>query len=423
MNKFVALLAIILVYGVAMVAGAEVLSEDEKNMSIAERTRIRLLIEDLANHRDAQLKATNTLIEIGEAAVPMLLRYLRSSNEDIRGNAAIVVGRIGSFNGITPISALLRDPIYSVRFKAQDALRFLARANSDAAMNDVTTALKDLAKDKDDDVRAMAVEVLIEMNVPDFWEEVVDLLKDKAWKVRADAAKALGGISAVADASQQRTICEAIMPLLDDKEWQVVRSASNALGFFLHLADMFIVAELDEEGKFKSFSPSPNRDLAYQIIDKLIGIAGATTPEVRCAAFYALGKVWLAKAPEKGDPIIKSLITGLDDSVAEVRLAAAASLGRVGNEEAVGALIAHLEETVPVVLNVIVESLRARTLKSFGYQPYDIVEESPDEPIDTVEKYDEARAILEEKRQEALDKWKQWWEESKDGFKVNPVIN
>ncbi|GAB4161478.1 MAG: hypothetical protein Kow00107_09200 [Planctomycetota bacterium] len=423
MNKFIALLALVLVYATAMTAWAEVLTEDEKNMPIAERTRIRLLIEDLANHRDAQIQAEKALIEIGDNAIPMLLRYLKSTNEDIRGNVAKVLGKLGVREAIEPIAKLLKDPSYAVRYKAVDALGQLAHADADAAIMDVSDALKTIVGDPDQEVRALAIEILMGLNVADMWEDFLNYLGDSYWKVRADAAKALGGISAGADLEQQKAICRALEPLLNDKDWQAARSAANAIGFYLALSDMYLVPETDEEGKFKGFKVSPNRDTAYNVIDTLIGLLGHERPEVQAAAAYALGKVWVTKAPEKWEPIVKSLIAALDDKSAEVRLAAAASLGRVGNEEAVGALIAHLDETTPMVLNVIVESLQKRTLKNFGFQPYDIIDESPEEPIDTIDKYNDAKAILEEKRQEALENWRQWWESNKDSFKINPVLN
>jgi HEAT repeat protein len=423
MKKFFALLALVLVLATAMPAWAETLTDDEKNMPIAERTRIRLLIEDLANHRDAQLKAMATLVEIGTSTIPMLLRDIKSTHEDVRGNVALVLGKLGAREGIEPIANLLRDSSYAVRYKAVDALNILAHTDADAAIMDVSDAIKSLVGDKDLEVRALAVEVLIDLNVADMWEDFLTYLTDPYWKVRADAAKALGGISAVANADQQRIICNAIVPLLADDDWQVARSAANSVGFYLALSDMYLVPETDGEGKFKGFKVSPNRDLAYSAIERLLALADHKSIEVKCAAAYALGKVWVNKAPEKWDPIVKMLIAALDSEAAEVRLAAAAALGRVGNEEAVGALITHLEEKTPMVLNVIVESLQKRTLKDFGYEPYDIIDESPEQPIEKIEDYDAAKAALEEKRQEALENWRQWWEASKETFKVNPVIN
>ncbi len=423
MKKLLAVVAFVVVLSGALSARAETLTETEKNMPIAKRTEIRLLIEDLGNYREAQVKAIDKLVEIGSDAVPILLRYVRKcENENIRANICIVLGRIGDPEAIPAIGALLADESQYVRFMAQEGLRLLAHADNDAALMDVVDYLREKVKVKDDSVRSLAVEVLVDLNPADLWEDILGLLKDPYWKVRADAAKALGGISTTVTVEQQGTICNALMPLFSDKSPVVRRSAAIAGGFYLSLSSMYVLPDEDEDGKFKGFKASPNLGVVNTLADKEIALLSDPDEGVRTAAGYALGNVWTTKAKEAAPKVMAALIKALDDKSAEVRMAAAASLGRIGDKSAVDALIAHLDEDVPLVLNVIVEALRRRTLKNFGFQPYEILDESPDNPIDTLEKYKEAKERLAQKRKEAIDKWKQWWAENKDTFEVNEII-
>ncbi|MFA4985947.1 MAG: HEAT repeat domain-containing protein [Candidatus Brocadiia bacterium] len=425
MKKLLGLVAFFVAFAVVLPAFAETLTEEEKNMQIAERTQIRILIEDLGNYRDAQVAAADKLVAKGNSAVPMLIRYLhKAENENIRANICVVLGRIGAPSAIESIGAAFADKSMLVRYKAQEGLRLLARANTDAALSDVTNFLREKTKDANENIRSLAVEVLVDLNPSDIWTEIIVLLQDSSAKVRADSAKALGGISAFAydKPEMQATICNAIIPLCGDSVMEVRRSAAISLGFYLALSTMYQVAVYGADEKFSKFDESPNLGLAYKMIDSLIAMLGDADESVRANAAYSLGKVWVIKAPMASDKIMDSLIKALDDTSSEVRMYTAMSLGQIGDEKAVGALIDHLGEKVPLVLNVMVESLRKRTLKDFGFQPYEILDETPEEPIDTPDKYKAAREALEKKRQEAIDKWVAWWQENKGTFKVNPMI-
>ena len=423
MKKLMAVLAFVLIFAVSGLAEAEKLSEAEKSMEIAKRTEIRLLIEDLANYREAQVAAVNKLIELGNDAVPMLLRYLKNSKiENIRANICLVLGKIGAIDAIDAICNALADKSIYVQIMAQEGLRSLAHANSDAAIGDVTEALQKNLSTPNDFVRSLVVEILIDLNPADLWEVILGLLQNSFWKVRADAAKALGGISSQMDRSQQARICNALIPLFNDKDWKVRRSVALSTGFYLALSTMYVVPLDSEDETFKGFKASPNISVVKAIANNLVGLLADKSADVRVCAAYSLGKLWTVKVPDVSATVLGALAKALDDASDEVRIAVAASLGNIGDKKCVEALIGHLDEKVPLVLNIIVEALRKRTLKNFGFQPYELVDESPEEPIDSIRKYEEALEQLYEKRAEAIEKWKQWWEENSDSFEINEII-
>ena len=405
-------------------AQAETLSPDEKSMSISKRTEIRLLIEDLGNHREAQAAAVEKLVEIGGSAVPMLIRYSDHENEHIRAYVAFVLGRIGDTRGIEPLANLLGDSSYYVAYYAEKGLQELAHANMDAALLDVVDHLKTKLTVDSDVVRSRAVVVLMDLNPIDLWETMVGLLKDDYWKVRADAAKALGGISTATDLEQKKQIAQALENALADNEWQVVRSVALAAGFYIHDSGMYIIAEEDSDGNFKGYKDSPNKEITYKLIDRLVRLIEHEEPTVRSAAALSLGKVWITKAEEKEAAVMGALIKGLDDKNEDVVISAAISLGKNGNKTAVGALIERLDldKHSPLVINYMIDALRKRTLKNFGYQGYPLLEESEDNPIDTPDEFDAALEKLEQDRRQAIEKWKTWWQGNSNAFEVNPTI-
>lgn len=422
MRKLLAVFAFSLVVCCAAVAWAETLTSQEKDMPIVERTQIRLLIEDLGNYKDAQVKAMDKLVAIGNPAVPILLRYIDKSGETVKGNICMVLGRIGALDAIPAIGGLFGDSSIYVRYMAKEGLRTLAHANGGACIGDVISFLRDRLKDPDENVRSLSVEVLVDLNPVDFWEDLLPLLGDSNWKVRADAVKALGGISTLTNPEQHTTICNALAPLFSDSSWEVKRSVAIAAGFYIARSTMYVMVNEDEQGNFTGLKPSENLPVLANLVEKTVTLLKDESAPVRASAAYALSHFWAEKAKDMAENVMSSLIAALDDADPEVRMASATALGRVGDKNAVGALVAHLEEKVPLVLTVIIEALRNRTLLDFGFPLYDILDETTENPIDTIEKYREAMKEIEAKREEAINKWKAWWEDNKDNFEVNQTI-
>ncbi len=77
--------------------------------------------------RHSRRNAIRTLVEVGKPAVKPLLIALKDGNTNLRGGAALALGKIGDTRAVEPLQAALRDDDKDVREAAEMALRTLKR--------------------------------------------------------------------------------------------------------------------------------------------------------------------------------------------------------------------------------------------------------------------------------------------------------
>ena len=161
-------------------------------------------------------------MEAGDkATVEALVETLKDKDQDVRGYAALALGRIGkpSFDSLM---ALLKGKDLTLRLYALTAL-----GEAGPAAKSMLPALLAALKDSEIGIRIAAAEAVGKLGVDgvDGEEALLGLLKDEDARVRAQAAQALGEVG-----QSSRLIIPAMANLMKDKNELVRRAAVNTLG-------------------------------------------------------------------------------------------------------------------------------------------------------------------------------------------------
>lgn len=121
-------------------------------------------------------------------AVPFLVESLGDGNALLRGGAAIALGRIGDKRAIDALRGLLEDRDRAVRVLAYEALGRLGDKQDDEA---VRKEIRDGAREN----RAIAARAIYQSSKLDGIGKLIELLQDKDYAVRREAAKDLGELA------------------------------------------------------------------------------------------------------------------------------------------------------------------------------------------------------------------------------------
>lgn len=177
--------------------------------------RLFRLIKDL-NNADASKRrlAAEELASADERAIYPLIKALRDDSPGVQDASIRSLISIGGDVTAYMVLPLLRDESPLIRNSAIVILRSLGQVS--------IPFLYSLLKDKDDDVRKFAVDLLGDICDGVTHEKILPLLKDVNPNVRASAARTLGVLG-------QREAVQYLIEALDDEEW-VVFSAVEAIG-------------------------------------------------------------------------------------------------------------------------------------------------------------------------------------------------
>jgi HEAT repeat protein len=218
----------------------------------------------------------------------------------MRRTAAQVLGQLGQAEAVTPLVALLQDPVPYVRLTVVQVLGQLGQAEA-------VTPLVALLQDQDWQVRRTAALALGQLGQAEAVTPLVALLQDsvpEVWRTAALALEQLGQAEAVTP----------LVALLQDRNSEMRAKAAEALG---------------QLGWAEAVSP-------------LVARLQDSVPEVRRTAVQALGQLGQAEA-------VTPLVALLQNRNSEVRAKAAEALGQLGQAEAVTPLVALLQDPVPEV--------------------------------------------------------------------------
>jgi HEAT repeat protein len=94
---------------------------------IKDKKAIQPLIQAMRDDEnwDVRGEATSALSDIGEPAVPFLIKALENDNDGIRGGAVLALGHIGDKRAIVPLRQALKDRSASIQDEASRAIRMI----------------------------------------------------------------------------------------------------------------------------------------------------------------------------------------------------------------------------------------------------------------------------------------------------------
>lgn len=223
------------------------------------------LIQTALHDKDTSVRrrAVEALGAIKDArAVKPLIAILQDENSDLRQQSTKVLGVIGDMWAFEPLIAALQDKSYLVRRQAAEAL---GNIKDTQAVGPLITTLQD----ENSDVRQQVAEALeaigwkAEQDISNqVWyliasqqwnacvklgtfalEPLVAALRDKDWRVRRDASKALG------DFEDERAVKPLLSVLIRDNHWDTREAASEALGCFLPYISTKLRGQIENELK------------------------------------------------------------------------------------------------------------------------------------------------------------------------------
>ncbi len=217
--------------------------------------RMPKLLKDITHEDISKRRTAAELLSAGdERAIYPLLTALRDQNpgvQDAAMRSLIVIGGEVTAYMVVP---LLREDSY-LRNTAIIILREIGAPT--------VPLLYSLLKDKDDDVRKFALDLLIDINQNVDAAQIIPLLKDPNQNARASAAKAVGVV-------MQQAGLPYLIEALKDDEW-VVFSVLEALSKIPDNAAVQAIVELLD---------SPSITLRFAAIEALgsIGSPAASAP-------------------------------------------------------------------------------------------------------------------------------------------------
>lgn len=259
-----------------------------------------------AGNPDAQLQATDDIVDIGpaaKAAVPALIKALGSSDPKLQWHAARALGAIGpeAKAAVAPLTAALKSSDPMVRGYAANALESLGEASQPA-----TPDLVNLLQDKNGDVRRAAMDALVGIGLkPD---KLIPILKQALHDPAMDPSLIVPALNGLANAGEA-----GVQVLIEElKNEKVQYWACIALG---------------------EVGPG-----AKAAVPQLIQLAASKRPLVRMQAIMALGQI--GADSKSVSPV---LIKALSDDQNSVRYAAAFAIGKIGAKDAAAELTKQLD--------------------------------------------------------------------------------
>ena len=371
---------------------------------------ITLLGDEYLSIRKA---AAESLVALGDAAVPPLLEIIKSGADGERKWASRVLSRIGP-GVIKSLLVLLREDREEIFERVAWVIETIGESGAGT--------LVELMRDRDPNVRAMAAQFAAGLDSPRVLLSLIERLDDTSWPVRRNAAESLvsfgdtslkyltraietgntnirywttkilsrlGGEAldpliralsdekedirmfaawALGEAGEEKGV-PALIGALRDKSWNVRKNVAEALKKLKLISVSHLIKALNH----------PNPDVQYWVsrvieeigtvaVEPLINVLlNNQDKEMRFFAAYALSAIPDPRA-------VEPLSTALEGDVNEwVRKYAATGLGCIGTDEAVEILLENLgsqredveEWVIDVVAGLSHPSLQGKLISRF----------------------------------------------------------
>jgi len=345
---------------------------------IGDKRAVKPLVVALKDKdKDMRSSAAKVLGQIGDArAVEPLIAGLKDKDSVVRNASARALGQIGDARAVVPLIAALKDTDSYMRNASARALGQIGDARA-------VEPLFPLLKDKDSKLSNTAAKALGQIGAPAV-EMLIYMLKDKDWKIRIVAAEVLGQIG------DPRAV-EPLVSGLRDKADKAREAATYALGKISdpRAVEPLIAALKDTNSDVRNAAAwslnqvgwKPDRSetgarywmikgnwgkciaIGAPAVEPLIAALTDQDTRVHGAAVEALDQLgwkpnhseagaryWIIKGDCKkciaiGDPAVMPLIAVLKDKDSDIRIAAAETLGQIGDARAVEPLITALKDT------------------------------------------------------------------------------
>ncbi|MCA2625298.1 MAG: HEAT repeat domain-containing protein [Microcystis sp. M20BS1] len=256
-----------------------------------------------------------------------LLKALKDSDEDVRGNAVEALGKIGTETAIAGLLKALKDSYFSVRWKAVEAL---GKIGSETAIAGLLKALED----SDKDVRSNAVVALCKIGSETAIAGLFKVLEHSDKDVRGKAAFALGKIGS-------ETAIPRSLKALENSDRNARRSAAFALGKIGSEEGIPVLLKAleDSDGYVRWKAAAGLAKISSETaIPVLLKALEHSNQYVRGNAVWVLGNIGTETA-------IAGLLKALEHSDGYVRWNAAEALGNIGTETAIAGLLKALEHS------------------------------------------------------------------------------
>lgn len=346
--------------------------------------------------------AAKALVKIGPPSVETFLSLLKYSVWTVRVDAAWALGEIGDRKAVEPLVEVLKDTHSSVR---KWAAKSLALFQDQRAIEVLMTHVGAVHVDTRDEVFTIVhvyanseiAEALIRIGPPAIGHLISALESSSDWKIRHDAAYALGGIGGLEvlipllgaqhdsntlvrdiakytfDETLRRVSCDDTIKLLNHEEWQIRYHAAKFLGSPRNFIAVSYLKKALSDGKEevrKAVQESLNiirsqealEDFLSTLLTNLDEIkrADAAThlsyfdpkPEILESLVLALGdpqEIVQQNAKKSifsiGEASLEALIKGAKSPEFLVRLNVAKILGQFKNEQAARALVDLLHDS------------------------------------------------------------------------------
>lgn len=305
----------------------------------------------------------------GPAAIPALEVVLNGGPYNLRAAAIAALGSISDERVTRLLLPALKSPDQAVCVAAIEAI-------SKIGGRKVLEGLLPLLRHEDHRIRVAAIESLSGLDIQQTAPRLMELLKDSMWDVRCAAAVALAKV-------KDPLVVDSLAGLLTtDPDTDVREAAATSLG---RLSDRraigtLVLALKDSESSVRraAVSALPQVDPhwaeseeARAVAHELRAAMGAADPAVQHAAATALKRIGdistrptflqepglLTSTDKLQRRSVAILLELLRDADTDLRLAAAASLGRLGDRSAVSSLMTVLSDADPFLRRAARESL------------------------------------------------------------------
>jgi HEAT repeat protein len=267
---------------------------------------IQDLLESLVDVDDAtREEAAKALAELGD---PTTLQPLLEAVEDeywaVRAHVGLALAKIGGDKAVEGIIKLFNDPMMEVQSEAVDAVSSMGAS--------IVQSLIPCLKDQRWRVREQAAKALGNLKDPQAVQSLIIACRDRDGAVKSSAAEALGKIG---DAKA----VPALVKLFKDTSKIVRETAGTAL---MHIGESSVDALLQSL-----------KDPHFVVRCHAVRALGGMTTD------YQIGRAWV-----KEQRVVQALIECLKDSDRAVREDATIALGNIGDSKAVDGLIEAMKD-------------------------------------------------------------------------------